>query len=77
MIEGQQRQFSQSFPGLFKFSGNYYETWQRLGNSVPPLMMFFIARHVRAEILGMHKFASQGAVSANSGYCGLTFQLPG
>lgn len=58
-IGGEERQFSrdeaktlQSFPKSFIFSGNYYETWQRLGNSVPPLMMFFIARHIRAEVLG-------------------------
>ena len=57
-IDGKQRQFSreeaktlQSFPESFSFSGNYYETWQRLGNSVPPLFMMAISIYVRQKIL--------------------------
>jgi site-specific DNA-cytosine methylase len=57
-IDGQERQFSceeakrlQGFPEAFRFSGNYYEIWERLGNSVPPLKMLLIARHIRKEIL--------------------------
>jgi len=40
-----------SFPDLFLFSGDSNLIHKRIGNSVPPLFMRSIARHVRAEIL--------------------------
>lgn len=40
-----------SFPDDYKFLGDYEEAWARIGNSVPPLFMHAIARHVRYEIL--------------------------
>lgn len=41
-----------SFPDDFEFIGNYSTQWMRIGNSVPPLFMRSIARHIRTEILG-------------------------
>lgn len=40
-----------SFPDLYKFIGDYETAWQRIGNSVPPLMIEAIARHIRTDIL--------------------------
>jgi len=40
-----------SFPDQFKFIGSYGACKQRIGNSVPPLFMRAIARHIRNEIL--------------------------
>lgn len=40
-----------SFPDPFKFIGTYSSMKQRIGNSVPPLFMRSIARHIRTEIL--------------------------
>lgn len=40
-----------SFPDGFIMTGKYNDAWARIGNSVPPLFMRSIARHVRAEIL--------------------------
>jgi len=37
-----------SFPNLFKFNK---DAWERIGNSVPPLFMRSIARHIRYNIL--------------------------
>ena len=58
-IEGRERRFSQSeaktlqsFPESFEFTGNYFQIWQRLGNSMPPLLMFCLARHIRTAVLG-------------------------
>jgi len=39
-----------SFPPSFKFHGAPSLAWQRIGNSVPPLLMRSIARHVRTLI---------------------------
>lgn len=39
-----------SFPDQFKFLGVQRNAWARVGNSVPPLLMRSIARHVRALI---------------------------
>jgi DNA (cytosine-5)-methyltransferase 1 len=41
-----------SFPDEFQFIGDYPNQWMRIGNSVPPLFMRSIARHIRSEILG-------------------------
>jgi DNA (cytosine-5)-methyltransferase 1 len=40
-----------SFPLRFTFVGIRADSWQRIGNSVPPLFMRSIARHIRREIL--------------------------
>lgn len=41
-----------SFPDVYCFSGGRKDHQERIGNSVPPLFMEAIARHIRAEILG-------------------------
>lgn len=40
-----------AFPDDFKLTGKYDQQWERLGRSVPPLMMRAIASAVRDEIL--------------------------
>jgi len=40
-----------SFPDDFILCGSYAQQWERLGNSVPPIMMFYIASTVRDKIL--------------------------
>lgn len=40
-----------SFPDGYWTIGNYELAWERIGNSVPPLFMEAIARHIRADIL--------------------------
>ena len=39
-----------SFPDDFVLLGTYQQQWERIGRSVPPLMMFAIARTIRDEI---------------------------
>jgi DNA (cytosine-5)-methyltransferase 1 len=40
-----------SYPDDFRLIGSYSEQWARIGNSVPPLFMRAIARHIRRAIL--------------------------
>ena len=40
-----------SFPDDYHLIGDKRQQWERIGNSVPPLFMEAIARHVRTEIL--------------------------
>jgi DNA (cytosine-5)-methyltransferase 1 len=40
-----------SFPDSFQFAGKYIDAHSRIGNSVPPLLMRSIARHIREQIL--------------------------
>lgn len=40
-----------SFPDEYMFSGKWENSVERIGNSVPPLFMRSIARHIRSEIL--------------------------
>lgn len=40
-----------TFPPEFKFFGKFEEQWGRIGNCVPPMLMFHIAQHVKMEIL--------------------------
>lgn len=40
-----------SFPESFCLTGGYSIQWERIGNSVPPLFMRAIARHIRQHIL--------------------------
>ena len=39
-----------SYPSEFVFSGNDNETWNRIGNSVPPLFMYAIAAQIRHKL---------------------------
>ena len=40
-----------SFPDGLELRGSYRERWARIGNSVPPLLMRAIARHLRERVL--------------------------
>ena len=40
-----------AFPDDFILTGSYAQQWERLGNAVPPVMMFYIARVIRDDIL--------------------------
>ncbi len=42
-----------SFPDGFCLVGGYSDAWNRIGNSVPPLFMRAIARHIRQTVLDM------------------------
>jgi DNA (cytosine-5)-methyltransferase 1 len=44
-----------AFPDDFILTGSYAQQWERLGNSVPPVMMFHIASVIRDEILSKVK----------------------
>jgi DNA-cytosine methyltransferase len=44
-----------SFPDDYEMSGSYAQQWQRLGNSVPPVMMSHVARVVAERLLGSKK----------------------
>ena len=57
-IGGEDRRFTESelkavasFPASFTFAPGMVQTWKRIGNSVPPLMMMALARHIRSEVL--------------------------
>lgn len=40
-----------SFPDNFKLVGNIQEQWARIGNAVMPKFMYYIARHIKENIL--------------------------
>jgi DNA (cytosine-5)-methyltransferase 1 len=40
-----------SFPDSFCLTGKFDNQWERVGNSVPPLFMRAIAKHVQQTIL--------------------------
>lgn len=40
-----------AFPDDFILTGSYAQQWERLGNSVPPVMMAAIAAEIRDRIL--------------------------
>lgn len=40
-----------SYPDAYRFIGPFIEQWARIGNSVPPMMMYHIAAHIRDNIL--------------------------
>jgi DNA (cytosine-5)-methyltransferase 1 len=44
-----------AFPDDFMLLGSYAQQRERLGNSVPPVMMFHIASKIRDEILAKCK----------------------
>jgi site-specific DNA-cytosine methylase len=65
-VGGEERRFTgselkavASFPQQFQFAAGTVQTWKRIGNSVPPLLMFYIARHVRSELLVRHPRRNQ------------------
>ena len=37
----------QSFPDNFEILGNYKEQWKQIGNAVPPLLSFVIAKKIK------------------------------
>jgi DNA (cytosine-5)-methyltransferase 1 len=39
-----------SYPMLYNFAGNGRQYWERIGNSVPPLMMYAIAARIRNKL---------------------------
>lgn len=41
----------QGFPDSFILTGDFTAQWARIGNSVPPLFMRSIAKHIRSELL--------------------------
>jgi DNA (cytosine-5)-methyltransferase 1 len=48
------------YPNAFRLIGKYTEQWARIGNSVPPLFMRSIAKHIRSEILSHSRKLSEG-----------------
>src|SRR5256885_8687423 len=40
-----------SFPDAFQFVGKTRDQWARIGNSVPPMFMFYLASHIYTHIL--------------------------
>eukprot|EP00918_Siedleckia_nematoides_P069577 GHVU01151719.1.p1 GENE.GHVU01151719.1~~GHVU01151719.1.p1 ORF type:complete len:410 (+),score=60.17 GHVU01151719.1:22-1230(+) len=55
------------FPDDFVLTGTYGSQWERLGNSVPPIMMKFIAEVVRDQILLPWKAEQRQATKLNAG----------
>lgn len=49
-----------SYPDLFMFIGKYQDQWARIGNSVPPLFMFAIAKHLKDNILSVIQTETEG-----------------
>lgn len=45
----------QSFPDRYTFLGEYNSQWARIGNSVPPRMMQYVAQHIYDNILSKCK----------------------
>lgn len=52
-----------SFPDDFKLEGTYVQQWERLGNSVPPLMMRAVAETLRDKVLPAAPAAGTGRSS--------------
>jgi len=44
-----------SYPSAFRLKGTYSQQWARIGNSVPPLMVEAIGRHIREAVLAKIK----------------------
>lgn len=57
---GEYKRF-QTFPDDFQFAGSYTDAVQRIGNSVPPLLMKRIAEHIRDSILALTGDRDHGA----------------
>jgi DNA (cytosine-5)-methyltransferase 1 len=45
-----------AFPDDFQLTGSYAKQWERLGRSVPPVMMSHIAIAIRDEVLAHVKY---------------------
>jgi DNA (cytosine-5)-methyltransferase 1 len=56
-----------SYPKAFEIRGGYNARWVRVGNSVAPLFMRAIARHIRWLILQADK-SSDEIMSAQKGH---------
>lgn len=50
-----------SFPDTYRQIGKFEDQYARIGNSVPPLFMRAIARHIRSEILAQVPILANGA----------------
>jgi DNA (cytosine-5)-methyltransferase 1 len=48
-----------SYPDDYQMVGNFKQKWERIGNSVPPLLMRSIANHIRQQILSQHQQMSR------------------
>lgn len=44
-----------AFPDSYRIKGGLKETWERIGNSVPPLLMRSISAHIKTTILAQTK----------------------
>lgn len=49
-----------SFPDDFELKGTYGQQWERLGNSVPPVMMQKVAEAIRDEVLAPARARTRG-----------------
>jgi len=47
----EEAKYLSSYPSPFRLYGDYSQQWACIGNSVPPLMMEAIARHIKENIL--------------------------
>jgi DNA (cytosine-5)-methyltransferase 1 len=59
----------QSFPDGFAFCGSMNSAFRQIGNAVPPLLAYALARHIRS-LLGMHQepdFRSRLGLTSNPG----------
>ena len=50
-----------AFPDDFQLTGSFRQQWERLGRSVPPVMMFHVARAIRDQIFGELGLVHPGA----------------
>ena len=50
-----------AFPDDFILTGSYAQQWERLGNAVPPVMMYYIATAIRDGI-----FSESASVSGSA-----------
>ena len=55
----------QSFPDNFILNGNYKDQWARIGNSVPPKMMYHIAKTIKEKILDVYYSSIEAKSSLN------------
>lgn len=49
-----------SFPDLYRFVGKFDSQWERIGNSVPPLLMRSIARNIKSMVQTGQPIRSSG-----------------